>query len=181
VTLHDDALATLRAWRAPSEDQEALRARYVAHLEGHPDGLERSCFPDHVTAGTLVLSADGSEVLLNLHKKAQRWFAFGGHCEPDDTTLASAARREALEESGLPDLRFHPEPVHLDEHAVGFCDPRGIVQHLDVRYAATAPPGVRHVASEESLDVRWWPVDALPDGIEDEMRVLISLARARLV
>ena len=177
MSLHDDALVTLRRWLAPSADQEALRARYVAHLEAHPDGLERSCFPDHITAGTLVLRADGSEVLLNLHRKAQRWFAFGGHCEPGDTTLAGVALREALEESGLTDLVLHPEPVHLDEHAVGFCDPRGTVQHLDVRYAATAPAGVRHAVSNESLDVRWWPVDALPHGVEDEMRELIRLAR----
>jgi 8-oxo-dGTP pyrophosphatase MutT (NUDIX family) len=180
VTLHGAALATLRGWSAPSPDQEALRARYVAHLEDHDDGVWRSSFPDHLTAGALVLSADGGEVLLNLHKKARRWFAFGGHCEPGDATLAGAALREALEESGLPDVALHPEPVHLDEHAVGFCDPRGTVHHLDVRYVGTAPPGVRHQVSEESLDVRWWPVDALPDELEDEMRTLVRLARSML-
>jgi hypothetical protein len=63
--------------------------------------------------------------------------------------------------------------VHLDDHAVEFCDPRGTVHHLDVRYAAAAPPGALHRVSDESLDVRWWPVDALPDSIEDEMRVLV--------
>ena len=79
----------------------------------------------------------------------------------------------------LADLVLHPEPVHLDEHAVGFCDPRGTVHHLDVRYAATAPAGVRHAVSEESLDVRWWPVDALPDGVEAEMVEMVRLARLR--
>ncbi len=179
MSLHADALATLRGWTAPDVAQEELRARYVAHLERHDDGLDRSCFPDHLTAGAVVLSADGDEVLLNLHRKAQRWFAFGGHCEPGDQTLAGAALREAREESGLVDLEFRPEPVHLDEHAVGFCDPRGTVHHLDVRYAALAPPGVRHEVSEESLDVRWWPVSALPQGIEEEMATLIRLARER--
>jgi 8-oxo-dGTP pyrophosphatase MutT (NUDIX family) len=180
VSLHADALQTLRGWAAPSADQETLRARYVTHLEAHPDGLRRSCFPDHLTAGTIVLSPDGEQVLLNLHGKARRWLAFGGHCEPGDTTLADAALREAREESGLDDLALHPSPVHLDEHAVGFCDPRGTVHHLDVRYAALAPEGSRHRTSEESLDVRWWPVDGLPD-VEDEMVTLVRLARQRLV
>ena len=48
-----------------------------------------------------------------------------------------------------------------------------------MRYAATAPAGARHAVSEESLDVRWWPVDELPDGLEDEMHELIRLARVR--
>jgi 8-oxo-dGTP pyrophosphatase MutT (NUDIX family) len=178
VTLHADALATLRGWVAPSADQEALRRRYVAHLEAYADGERRSCFPAHLTAGTLVLSASGDDVLLNLHRKARRWFAFGGHLEPGDATLGTAALREAQEESGVSDLDLDPEPVHLDEHVVGFCDPRGDVHHLDVRFAARARDGARHEASEESLDVRWWPVSGLPE-LEDEMHVLIRQARER--
>lgn len=178
MSLHADALTVLDDWSAPDAAQEALRARFVAHLRAHDDGVWRSCFPDHLTAGTLVVDATGDHVLLNLHRKAQRWFAFGGHCEPGDTTLAAVARREALEESGLDELDFDPVPAHLDEHAVGFCDPRGEVHHLDVRFVARAPLTARHAASEESLDVRWWPVDALPD-LEDEMHRLIDVARSR--
>ena len=177
MTLHADASTVLRGWSAPSAGQEALRTRYVAHLEGHADGLDRSCYPDHLTAGTLVLSESGSHVLLNLHKKARRWFHFGGHLEPGDETLAGAALREAREESGVEGLELHPDPVHLDEHVVDFCGDRGGVHHLDVRFAARAPAGATHATSEESLDVRWWPVDALPEGIEAEMHELIRLAR----
>jgi 8-oxo-dGTP pyrophosphatase MutT (NUDIX family) len=178
VSLHADALAALSSWAAPSSAQEALRVRYVDHLRARPDGLDRACFPDHVTAGVLVIDGTGEQVLLNLHRKAQRWFAFGGHCEPGDDTLAGAALREGLEESGLPTLRFDPEPAHLDEHAVPFCDPRGTVQHLDVRYVAQAPEGARHASSAESLDVRWWPLDGLPD-LEPEMHELIAIAVRR--
>jgi hypothetical protein len=52
------------------------------------------------------------------------------------------------------------------------------VHHLDVRHVAVAQPGAGPRISDESLDVRWWPVDALPD-LEDEMVELIDLARAR--
>lgn len=163
MTLRDEALATLRGWAAPDAGQEALRARYVAHLEAHADAAYRNCRPDHLTAGVLVVSADRSQVLLTLHAKAGRWFQFGGHLEAADATLAEAALREAVEESGVPDLVLDPEPVHLDEHPVTFCGEPGLVHHLDVRYVAVAPAGAVPVVSEESTDVRWWPVDALPE------------------
>ncbi len=181
MTLHADALALLERWSAPHDGQEALRQRYVEHLRSHPDGLTRTCRPDHITASTLVLSADGDAVLLTLHAKAQEWFQLGGHCEPGDETLAGAALREAVEESGLAGLELDPEPVQLSEHAVPFCGPDAPgrpVHHLDVRFVAVAPAGAGHAVSEESLDVRWWPVDALPDP-EGDLVELVALSRAR--
>lgn len=182
MSLGATALATLREWPAPTGEQEELRAAYVAHLTAYPtEGVRRSCFPDHLTAGALVLSADLGRVLLNLHRKAGRWFHFGGHCEEGDATLADAARREAIEESGLglDGFDLDPAPAQLDVHSVGFCDPRGTVRHLDVRYVARARPGAEPAVSEESVDVRWWPLDTLPE-LEPAMHDLIGIARARL-
>ena len=163
MSLHAEALSLLRGWSAPDAAQEALRRRYVAHLEAHPLGTDRGCRPDHLTAGTLVLSADHRAVLLTLHAKAGRWFQLGGHCEPVDGSLADAALREAVEESGVADLVLDPVPVHLDEHEVTFCGSPGPVHHLDVRFVAVAPAGAVPTVSAESTDVRWWPVDALPE------------------
>jgi 8-oxo-dGTP pyrophosphatase MutT (NUDIX family) len=178
--LHADALATLSRWEPPTPGQAALRERYLAHLRGNGDGMRRSCYPDHLTASTLVLSADGGAALLTLHAKARRWFQLGGHCEDDDLGLLAAAAREAGEESGLAGLDLDPDPVQLSEHAVPFCDPRGGVHHLDVRFVAVAPPGAGHAVSEESLEVRWWPADALPDP-EPDLVELVDLARARVL
>ena len=179
MSLHADALAALEEWHAPSPAQEALRERYVAHLHAHADGLTRGSVPDHITASTVVLSRDGTRALLTLHAKAQRWFQLGGHCEPEDRTLAGAALREATEESGLTGLRLDPVPVQLSEHAVPFCGSTGDVHHLDVRFVAVAPADGVHAVSEESLDVRWWPVEALPDP-EPDLVEAVALARARI-
>ncbi|GAB2444439.1 NUDIX hydrolase [Nocardioides hungaricus] len=178
MSLHADALAVLDGWRAPSEGQERLRRRYVAHLRAHPDGLTRACTPDHITASTLVVDAEHDAVLLTLHAKAHAWFQLGGHCEPGDETLAGAALREATEESGLEELALDPVPVQLSEHAVPFCGSTGDVHHLDVRFVAIAPAGAEHVVGEESLDLRWWPADALPDP-EPDLVELVALSRSR--
>lgn len=181
--LTTDALAALRSWTPPSPDQARLRDEYVDHLIAHPDGVRRECRPDHLTAGTVVLSPDGEQVLLNLHRKAREWFAFGGHCEPGDQTLAAVALREAREESGLADLDFDPVPIHLSDHAVPFCHPSGVVRHLDVRYAARAAGSTTPEVSDESLELAWFALTDLADltpALKPDMIELIDRARARL-
>lgn len=190
MSLHADASRVLAEWSAPTVAQQVLQERYLSVLGAHPDAMHRACRPDHLTASTLVLSADGSSVLLTLHAKARAWFQFGGHCEEADATLSDAALREAREESGLAGLVLDPVPVQLSEHAVPFCggaltlaesggDSSRQVHHLDVRFVAVAPADAAHAVSEESLDVRWWPADALPTQDED-MVELVALATARL-
>lgn len=186
MSLHADARAALAGWRAPDAEQERLRRRYVAHLDAHADGVLRRSVPDHLTASAVVLDAAGEHVLLTLHAKAGLWFQLGGHCEETDATLAGAAYREAVEESGIAAdrLRIDASPVQLSPHPVPFCRPAGlaedeVVHHLDVRYLVVADARVDPAVSEESLDVRWWPVDALPEP-EPELVEAVSLARARL-
>lgn len=174
--LHADATAVLRGWSAPTPEQEDLRRSYLAHLAAHPDGVVKAGPPAHLTASCLVLSDDGSEVLLTHHRKADAWFQLGGHLEPQDASLHAAATREAREESGLPDLAPSATPLQLDRHvlvgAFGRCH-----EHLDVRYAALAPRGSRPVVSAESHDVRWWPVEGLEGLVEPSLVHLVSLAR----
>ncbi|CAM3689900.1 NUDIX hydrolase [Isoptericola cucumis] len=174
--LRADARSVLRRAAPATEHQRALRDRFVTHLDDHPDGAWRTCRPDHLTASTVVLSADGAHVLLTLHAKARRWFQLGGHLEPGDRTLAGAARREAVEESGI-DVELDPVPVHLDEHAVPFCGPDAEAHHLDVRFVAVAADGARPAASDESLELRWWPVADLPNP---DLAEPVALAVARV-
>lgn len=176
MSLREDALALLTSWTAPDPGQEALREQYVDYLAAHPAGVFREDRPHHLTASTLVMTADGASVLLTLHAKARRWFQLGGHLEPGDASVRAAAAREAAEESGLA-LVLDPVPVQLSDHAVEFCGPG--VHHLDVRFLAVAPADAAHELSAESLDLRWWPADALPDPDRDLVD-LVALARRRL-
>lgn len=176
MTLHADVASTLDSWRAPSSEQEALRNAYLSFLEARTDACLRECEPGHVTASAMVFDHAEENVLLTLHPRVGRWLQLGGHCEPHDKTLANAALREATEESGIDGLRISAEPVHLDVHPVT-CSLGKPTRHFDVRFAVHAPPGANAVASDESDDLRWWPVAALPEGTDDLLPLLRAARR----
>jgi 8-oxo-dGTP pyrophosphatase MutT (NUDIX family) len=117
-------------------------------------------------------------VLLTLHPRVGRWVQLGGHCEPGDATLAAAALREATEESGIADLRLDPVPVHLDVHPIT-CSLGIATRHFDVRFVATAPARGVPVRSDESVDLRFFPVDALPPDADDGVRAALAYALGR--
>jgi 8-oxo-dGTP pyrophosphatase MutT (NUDIX family) len=176
MTLHSDAVQVLTTWDAPSATQEKARLAFLDHLALHEDGMWRSCAAGHLTASTVLLDSTRTQVLLTLHGKLKVWLQLGGHCEPEDSTLFAAALREATEESGISGLTLLPSPVQLDRHSVR-CHPQGSF-HLDVQYLAIAPPGAQATISAESDDLRWFPVDALPQLTDDVLRRLVARAVA---
>ncbi|MEU9667087.1 NUDIX hydrolase [Streptomyces bobili] len=173
MSLHDDAVLVLKAY----ESQEELRQTYLDHLAAHPDGMWKACEAGHLTASALVIDPEQGRVLLTLHRKLRMWLQMGGHCEPHDVSLTAAALREATEESGIPGLTLLPGgPVRLDRHPI----PEPCHWHLDVQYAAVAPPGSTQAISEESLDLRWFPYDAVAEVADESVVRLLEATRARL-
>jgi 8-oxo-dGTP pyrophosphatase MutT (NUDIX family) len=160
------AAAELGSWQPGDDGQLALKHAFLAFLDARPDdACTRECVPGHLTASALVLDATGERTLLTLHRRFHRWVQLGGHCEPGDACLRAAALREATEESGIEGLTISDEPLHLDVHPVT-CSLGVPTRHLDVRYLVRAPPGARARISEESVDLRWWPVEALPSDTD---------------
>ena len=148
-----------------------LRGEFVAAARAGL--LAKADHPDHLTASALVLDASRTSVLLVLHKKVGLWMQPGGHLEPADAALAAAALREAVEETGLPDLRLLTgTPFDLDRHAA----PCGARHHLDVRFLVLSEGRAVPTVSDESDDVRWFGVDALPTGAVPDLASFVQAA-----
>ncbi|MET9199857.1 NUDIX domain-containing protein [Gordonia sp. NPDC003585] len=185
-SLHTSAVEALTAWNAPDVEQDALRHAYLAFLASAPDACLRRCVAGHLTASAVVFDATLDHVLLTLHPRVGKWIQLGGHCEETDDRLADAALREAREESGIADLALSGGIVTLHTHPIS-CSLGVPTRHLDVRYRAVAPPthdgSLPDIeCSDESVDLRWWPVAALPETARTgDMWTLITRGRARRV
>src|SRR3954463_5915115 len=178
MSLHESAVATLTDWRAPEPAHDTLRHAVLAFLAARPDGCLRECVPGHVTGSVLVLDHTGSRALLTLHPRFGRWLQLGGHCEQGDADGVAAALREATEESGIEGLRIDPTLAALHVHPVT-CSLGVPTRHLDMQFVAHAPRGAQIACSDESLDLRWWPLDALPEDCDFGLTQLVNSARLR--
>ena len=175
-SLHRSTVDVLTAWNPPDPAQDSLRHGVLAFLAAREDACLRECAPGHITGSALVVDHRGEQALLTLHPRVGRWLQLGGHCEPSDATIIAAALREATEESGISGLTIDPEPAALHVHPVT-CSLGVPTRHLDVQFVVRAPEGAEFVRSDESLDLRWWPRDKLPEDVDFGLTQLAAAAR----
>jgi 8-oxo-dGTP pyrophosphatase MutT (NUDIX family) len=176
MSLHGSVVETLTDWHPVDPAKDAVRLAVLAFVLARPDACLRACVPGHVTASALVLDHTGTRTLLTLHPRLGRWVQLGGHCEESDADIASAALREATEESGITGLTIDDTPAALHVHALT-CSLGVPTHHLDIQFVARAPAGATIAISDESMDLRWWPLGDLPAGSDYGLTQLASAAQ----
>ena len=167
-----------------ADDKEARDVAFIRQfLRDHPRDAHLRAQPlGHLTASGFVLDASRTRVLLLHHGKLHRWLQPGGHGEGElDPRLI--ALREIEEETGLTDLAPLPDERILDVD-VHLIPPRATEPghpHLDLRYGFLAKAGALARLSDESTDLRWFHVNALPDGADSSLlRAVGKLAAAKV-
>jgi ADP-ribose pyrophosphatase YjhB (NUDIX family) len=107
---------------------------------------------------TAVVVRD-EQVLLVQRADNHAWTLVTGILEPGEEPAVGAAR-EALEETGVTvrvDRLASVSSNHRVTHTNG-----DLAVYLDLTFACLWVSGDAHVADDESIDVRWWPLDDLP-------------------
>lgn len=145
-------------------------------LEDDPLSTSRAGAPAHVTASALVLDGSGARTALVHHRRLGLWVQPGGHLEDDDGELTAGAVREVAEELGVTGV-VDPRPILLSKHRAP-CRPGEVDWHYDVQHLVVATESALRV-SEESNDVAWWPVDALPTDLAPGVAELVTAGRRR--
>jgi 8-oxo-dGTP pyrophosphatase MutT (NUDIX family) len=116
--------------------------------------------------GGLVINADG-HVLLHKPHETNRWGTPGGAIEPGEPP-AQACVREVFEETGVV---VRPQKVigvyHTTEHTYRNGDR---VAAVVVAFLCTPVSGKPQPVDDESIDVRYFPPDALPPDMCDDQR-----------
>jgi ADP-ribose pyrophosphatase YjhB (NUDIX family) len=120
--------------------------------------------------GVTAVVVRDSEVLLMQRADTAEWSPVTGIVDPGEDP-GVAARREVLEETGvvvrvdrLAWVQALPRTVHVNGD---------VASYLDHTFACSYVSGEAHVADDESLAVRWWPLDRLP-GMREPLAERIS-------
>jgi len=137
------------------------------------DPLARNCYaPGHFTASALLLSPDGRRLLLIHHRKLGAWLQPGGHLEPEDVSVESAARRELVEETSVAEAELLDGLVDVDVHRIPPVRQQPVHLHHDLRVLFRARTVDFH-ASPEVQAARWFS----REEIEREPRTDESVRR----
>ncbi|MBT8214049.1 MAG: NUDIX hydrolase [Acidimicrobiia bacterium] len=168
--------ALLAAYPVPSSERTTFAAMNA--LTGHPgDPLSRSTFnPGHFTASAFVLSPLRDSVLLVHHQKLSRWLQPGGHIDPEDADVISAARREVLEETGLTVATLSDDVFDIDIHTY----PPGREPehaHFDIRFLFGAD-SLEVPGSDEIDDWRWVGFEEI-ESVDDDPSLTRPFEKAR--
>ncbi|GHC72070.1 NUDIX hydrolase [Streptomyces flavofungini] len=148
-------------------DDKPLLAPLAELLDGGADLTSRKEFRGHVTAGAILADPDG-RILHIRHRALNRWLLPGGHLEPEDTDLLTAARRELTEETGIPASAAIPAsrlPIHIDAHPIPANPAKEEPghHHFDFRFLFRTVADVVELQTEEVTAAAWRAADTIAD------------------
>jgi 8-oxo-dGTP pyrophosphatase MutT (NUDIX family) len=124
---------------------------------------------------TALIFDDGGRVLLQRSSDDGKWHTVGGAIDPGEEP-ASAAVREVKEETDL-----DVEVVQLTG-AYAWPESRysngDICHYIAIAYRCRVVSGTLRVADDESLELKYFSLDELPQLLDVELQVIADAAKA---
>lgn len=145
-------------------------------VQENVDCFERTLLIGHVTGSAWIVDKSRVFTLLTHHRKLDKWFQTGGHCDGDSDVL-NVALKEAMEETGLTDIKVVSSDIFdIDIHEIP--ERKGIPAHLhyDVRFLLEADINEPLIVSSESTDLAWVAISEVEklNNSESIMRMVLK-------
>jgi 8-oxo-dGTP pyrophosphatase MutT (NUDIX family) len=155
-------------------EENYYKLKMLDLLKNHPNPFERDC-PSHFTASAFLLNSDRSKFLLMHHRKLDKWFQPGGHCDGNENIL-EVSIKEAREESGINEIRAISEKIYdIDIHLIPKIHNEEEHYHYDVRFLLQTIDNDSLFKNKESKDIRWVSFDCFDEfSINDNLKRMIK-------
>jgi 8-oxo-dGTP pyrophosphatase MutT (NUDIX family) len=154
--MHRNSLLQLLKNHQPSTPEETqFKQQTIEFVEQNSDCFERSLLIGHITGSAWIVDKSRQFTLLTHHRKLDKWFQTGGHCDGDSDVL-NVAMKEAMEETGLTNIQAISSNIFdIDIHEIP--ERKGVPTHLhyDVRFLLEADINEPLFISSESSDLAW--------------------------
>jgi len=160
LKLQKESVKTLKKYSNKYNDENIdLLINYV---ENNNSSTKRSDTFGHITASSIIISK--GKMLLIFHKTLKMFIQPGGHLE-NDTSLWEAAKREAIEETGL-DVELHEQygdiPVYIDIQEIPENKKKQELAHthFDCMFVFKSKNEQVKLQEGEVSDYKWVPLDS---------------------
>ncbi|TDE16301.1 NUDIX hydrolase [Dyadobacter psychrotolerans] len=161
-------LTLLNTYTTSDKTEQTMCQEIKDFVNSNPECFERTLLSGHVTASGWIVSEDRAQVLLMHHRKLDRWFQPGGHCDGDSDVL-EVAKKEVEEETGLQSFKLVQEGIFdVDIHLIPANSKDQAHYHYDIRFLFEAHPDQELVINIESKDVRWIRVQEIQNLNDSE-------------
>lgn len=157
-------------------------ARVRDFVSRHANPFDRTLVEGHLTGSAFVVDPEG-RLLLTHHRRLDLWVQLGGHAD-GERCAETVALREAREESGLSDLRFHERLLFgdgrarlldVDVHRIPARASEPEHDHLDLRFLlATSEPLAIVADPSETRALEWVSLDEARRRCDEGMRRAIA-------
>ena len=153
-------LDLLKNHKGFDENESKMLAETIEFVKFNEDCFMRELTIGHVTGSAWIVDKSHRYVLLTHHRKLDKWFQPGGHCDGDKDVL-NVAMKEAIEETGVVDIQLLSNDIYdVDVHLIpagGVPQRKGIAEHFhyDIRFLFEADKEIPLIISDESNDLAW--------------------------
>lgn len=125
---------------------------------------QRQNVSGHVTVSTWVVAPDFQHILLVHHKKLDKWLQIGGHIEPCDNDIVSAAKRELYEEAGIENFCMFSNGIYdVDAHLIPGNHEEKAHCHYDIRLAAMVSLEEKLSINNEIKEIKWLSINSIDE------------------